>query len=63
MEPSAKGVPSRLNSVGLVQKLEASGIGRPSTYATLIDTLLSRGYAIEDDIEEKVYEGDNIKLY
>ena len=33
--------PQYYNESTIVKKLESSGIGRPSTYATIIDTILN----------------------
>ncbi len=36
--------PSRYSEASLVRELEARGIGRPSTYASIVNTIESRGY-------------------
>jgi DNA topoisomerase-1 len=36
--------PSRYTEASLIRELEARGIGRPSTYATLVETVMDRGY-------------------
>lgn len=40
--------PARYTEATLVRSLEERGIGRPSTYAPTITTILSRGYVVKD---------------
>ncbi|HEY4160998.1 MAG TPA: type I DNA topoisomerase [Candidatus Saccharimonadales bacterium] len=43
--------PARFTEATLVKKLEEMGIGRPSTYASTINTIQTRGYVERGDLE------------
>jgi DNA topoisomerase-1 len=43
--------PHYYNESTIVKKLESSGVGRPSTYASIVNTLYNRNYTLTRDIE------------
>ena len=48
--------PARYTEGSLVKKLEELGIGRPSTYASIMSAIQARGYVIKGDSEGKERE-------
>jgi DNA topoisomerase-1 len=48
--------PPRYTEATLVKALEEKGIGRPSTYATILSTILERGYVVLEDKKFKPTE-------
>jgi len=57
MKEQRSSPPSRYTEASLIRELEAKGIGRPSTFATLVETVLERGY-----VEKSVVAAQPITL-
>ncbi|HVU80010.1 MAG TPA: type I DNA topoisomerase [Candidatus Paceibacterota bacterium] len=47
-EEKATTPPNRYTEAGLIKELEKRGIGRPSTYASIMKTLQDRGYVVKE---------------
>ena len=52
--------PARFTEASLVKKLEELGIGRPSTYATIINVIQERKYVI---LQKKTFIPENIGIF
>tara|TARA_E500000178_G_scaffold70093_1_gene67902 strand:- start:486 stop:2810 length:2325 start_codon:yes stop_codon:yes gene_type:complete len=50
---SMKELKSHYNEAKLIQILEEKGIGRPSTFASLLDKIMERGYVKKEDVKGK----------
>lgn len=65
---SIKGLKQHYTEARLVQLLEEKGIGRPSTFSSLVDKIQERGYVKKEDVKGKTiectdYELDNGDIY
>ncbi len=55
--------PARYTEGSLVKKLEELGIGRPSTYASIMTAIQARGYVVKGDSEGEEREVIELKIY
>lgn len=56
--------PPRYSEAGLVKELEKRGIGRPSTYASIIETIVERGYVEREGRSLRVTDtGDAVSAF
>jgi len=54
--PMVIGTRAPLTEAGLVKTLETVGVGRPSTYASIVNKLFQRRYAVVQDVPPKVVD-------
>ena len=59
---SLESVPSQFNEQKLIKTLEKLGIGRPSTFAYIVDIIQKRNYVNKTDIEGKKMEISNYRI-
>ena len=59
---SVKNIDRHFTEATLIKELEDKGIGRPSTFAFIIDTIQDRGYVKKVDIEGRKYSITEFKL-
>jgi DNA topoisomerase-1 len=52
-------IPSMYNEVQLIKHLEKEGIGRPSTYASIIDKLIEKKYVLIGENPQQEYKIEN----
>lgn len=56
-DPHESRAPQRYTEATLIRELEHKGIGRPSTFASLISTIVDKKY-----VEEKTFEGREVQI-
>ena len=54
--------PPRYNEAALVKRLEELGIGRPSTYAPTITTIINRGYVVKQNRDGQKRQTEQLTL-
>ena len=77
MKKELQSPPTRFSEATLVKKLESEGIGRPSTYASIVETLKTReyveiiekrffptylGYEVKDELVKNFKDIMNVKF-
>ena len=54
--------PQRFNESTIIKELEGDGIGKPSTYATILSTLFDRQYVLKSNVEGTQKDVMHVKL-